>query len=34
MGSKSVEDIKVLQLCLNELLPDDVIDNGHFGHYT
>ena len=28
-----IEEIKIVQRCLNVLLRDDIIDNGHYGSY-
>ena len=33
-SSNKSEDIKIIQNALDLLLPDEVIDNGHYGAYT
>ena len=33
-GCDDCEDIKILQRLLHKLLPEEIEDNGHFGHYT
>lgn len=30
----TMDETKIIQLCLDALVPDVVTDNGHFGHYT
>ena len=29
-----VEDVKMLQVCLELLTESDILPNGHFSHYT